>query len=346
MIVVFVVDTSPSMGEPIQNVHSSNNKPGFKSKSSSVHVGMSRLDLAKMTVESLTKMMERRVHDHNLQVQTADDASPFKSLHNLGFGFAANDQFLLLSTGCQHSSQSTSMACGAGGRLLVSFGPNEKRNDVNSDHAHAKMHTQKIEFEQELKRLKATEWKKGEESFPEDGGGASGLNAALSTGLQLLSRHRLQNRFTENFGLGRLPSNAIMTPTVGATGGVGGMQQATSALQPACLILLTDGDCLRKLPSEGGGSLQLQFGNIPLREFYQERKFFYGSFLVFISTSQILNCRFVSCLQLFVGTNESFVLGLVLRETNLILLSELSVMSRADATLLFDLSRIYHRSQT
>ncbi len=58
-------------------------------------------------------------------------------------------------------------------------------------------------------------------------------------------------------------------------GGGGGVQQAVNALQPACLILLTDGDCLRKLPSEGGGSLQLQFGNIPLREFYRERKSFF-----------------------------------------------------------------------
>jgi hypothetical protein len=103
------------------------------------------------------------------------------------------------------------------------------------------------------------------------------LNAALSTGLQLLSRHRLQDRRTENFGQGRLPSPSILVQNTGggSGGGGGGVQQAVNALQPACLILLTDGDCLRKLPSEGGGSLQLQFGNIPLREFYRERKSFF-----------------------------------------------------------------------
>jgi len=262
MIVVFVVDTSPSMGEPLKDSTTTNNEE--KSP-----MGMSRLDLAKMTCESLSKMMERRVHDHNLKVQT--DTSPFKSLHNLGFGYTQNDHFLLLSTGCQHNSQSTSMACGAGGRLLVGFGPNEKANDPNAaDYMHLQMHGQKHEFDRELKRLKATEWKKGESSFPEDGGGANGLNEALSAGLQLLSRHRLQSRCTENFGLGRLPSNANLAPNING----GGLQQASSALQPACLILLTDGDSLRKLPSEGGGSLQLQFGNIPLREFYRERKYF------------------------------------------------------------------------
>ena len=45
---------------------------------------------------------------------------------------------------------------------------------------------------------------------------------------------------------------------------------ATYALQPACLVLLTDGECLKKPPSEGGGNLQLQFGNAPLRDFYRE----------------------------------------------------------------------------
>lgn len=255
MIVVFVVDTSPSMGEPLK---------GTSYKVGDAPVGISRLDLAKMTVESLTKMMDRRVHDHNLKLQS--DKSPLKSLHNMGFGYSANDQFLLLSTGCQHSTQSNSAACGAGGRLLVGFGPSDNSNNLNAhDHTHSQFHS-------ELKRLVETKWKKNEESFPEDGGGAKGLNTALSTGLQMLSRNRLQNRRTENFGQGRLPSNAMLVPNTG--GGAGGnVHQASNALQSACLVLLTDGDCLTKLPSEGGGSLQLQFGNIPLREFYRERKF-------------------------------------------------------------------------
>ncbi len=277
MIVVFVVDTSPSMGKPLKDT-STNNSLGSDAPTSPSPIGMSRLDLAKMTVESLVKMMERRVHDHNLKLQS--DTSPFKSLHNLGFGYSPSDQFLLLSTGCQHSSQTNSAACGAGGRLLVGFGPKDHRNDPNAsvaDQMHSQLYTQKNEFEHQLKRLKATDWEKGEESFPDDGGGAKGLNSALSTGLQLLSRHRLQDRRTENFGQGRLPSCSILVPSIGGPGGsgaTGGTQQATNALQPACLILLTDGDCLRKLPAEGGGSLQLQFGTLPLREFYREREFF------------------------------------------------------------------------
>jgi hypothetical protein len=61
--------------------------------------------------------------------------------------------------------------------------------------------------------------------------------------------------------MGRLPSPAVLNPSGGP---------AMHALQPACLILITDGACLRAPPTEGGGSLQLQYGNMPLREFYQE----------------------------------------------------------------------------
>ena len=45
---------------------------------------------------------------------------------------------------------------------------------------------------------------------------------------------------------------------------------ATSALQPACLIVLTDGACLRNSEKQGGGPIQLHYGLQPLREFYQE----------------------------------------------------------------------------
>ena len=121
--------------------------------------------------------------------------------------------------------------------------------------------------------------------FPEDGGGAIGLNIALSTGFQLLSRHRLRHRSTENFGMGRLPSPTMTSPAAkerggnpgagGGPGGAAGMMETnpggvSHALQPATLILLTDGECLTRPKHEGGGSLQLQFGNMPLREFYSE----------------------------------------------------------------------------
>ena len=51
--------------------------------------------------------------------------------------------------------------------------------------------------------------------------------------------------------MGRLPNPAMITQ---------GGAFAAHALQPACLILLTDGACLRKSPAEGGGALQLQYG--------------------------------------------------------------------------------------
>lgn len=78
--------------------------------------------------------------------------------------------------------------------------------------------------------------------------------------------------------MGRLPCSAILAPTTGGGAGgtnkaVGQLQQASNALQPACLILLTDGNCLRCPQSEGGGPLQLQLGGLPLREFYREREY-------------------------------------------------------------------------
>lgn len=116
-------------------------------------------------------------------------------------------------------------------------------------------------FQRELKGLHTSKWDASSgEPFPEDAGGAVGLNAALSAGLQLLSRYRLHSSCTENFGMGRLPNLAVQT----------GGSPATAALQPAVLILVTDGACLRHPVSAGGGSLQLQYGAQPLKEFYKE----------------------------------------------------------------------------
>lgn len=120
-------------------------------------------------------------------------------------------------------------------------------------------------FQRELKGLRAAQWDGGDSGnktpFPEDAGGALGLNAALSAGLQLLSRYRLQHRFTENYGMSRLPNIALSMPPNGTP--------ATAALQPACLVLVTDGACLRA-NAPGGGTLQLQYGSQLLREFYKE----------------------------------------------------------------------------
>lgn len=232
--------------------------------------GMSRLDLAKMTVEDMVRGLNRRVSEHNLLLQQQPELQ--KSLRNIGLGFSPNDEFLLLSTGRQHPQQAATAACGAGGRLLVGYGDHNDKAADNPNEQPGPHPSNANSFQRELKRLQATDWDaaKGKAvsqsntsvAFPEDGGGAVGLNAALSAGLQLLSRYRLSFRSTENYGMGRLPSSAVLNPSGG-----GG---AIHALQPACLILITDGECLQSPPDEGGGSLQLQYGNLPLREFYQE----------------------------------------------------------------------------
>ena len=257
MIVVFVIDTSPSMSQRLV---------GSKIQ------GMSRLDLAKMAVESLTKGLNKRISEHNNQLHQLPQSTQ-QSMHNIGLGYCHQDQFLLLSTSRQGNDQLSTAACGAGGRLLAGFGDYlhqslENTGDYNNSH----QSRQQGSFEKELKKLQATVWHREFEvssvahpqttPFPEDGGGAAGLNAALSHGLALMSRYRLQNRNTENFGMGRLTSPSMLAPNGGGN--------AMNALQPACLVLITDGECLRKSPSEGGGSLQLQLSNLPLREFYHE----------------------------------------------------------------------------
>ena len=267
MIVVFVVDTSPSMKKPLM-------VEGGSSQRRSAGSGMSRLDLAKMIVEDLTKGLNRRVNEHNSRLQQQTPLQQ-KASRNLGLGFIPNDEFLLLSTGRQHTQQPATAACGAGGRLLVGYGTDHLDHAMDHPNEQPSSHHSNVDsFQRELKKLQATEWDPNSEpkqsnakgpnhhhGFPDDGGGAKGLNIALSSGLQLLSRYRLSYRSTENFGMGRLPSPAILNPSGG---------QAANALQPACLVLITDGVCLRVPPSEGGGSLQLQYGNMPLKEFYQE----------------------------------------------------------------------------
>lgn len=263
MIIVFVVDTSPSMAKPLVPVDDSENHRMAEN-------GMSRLDLAKMTIEDVVRGLNKRVAEHNVQLQQQPEL--LQNLRNIGLGFSPNDEFLLLSTGRQHPQQSATAACGAGGRLLVGYGDHNDQS-LESAMDHPVLHPSNANsFQRELKKLQASDWQPGKSKpgsqpkvlvpFPEDGGGAVGLNAALSAGLQLLSRYRLSFRTTENYGMGRLPSTAVLNP--------GGGGAAVNALQPACLILITDGVCLRSTPSEGGGKLELQYGNMPLREFYQE----------------------------------------------------------------------------
>lgn len=282
MIVVFVVDTSPSMGKPL----------GESAEDNTNGNSMSRLDLSKMAVEEVVRRLKKRVHEHNSQLQQLSPKLQ-ESFRNIGLGFTQKDEYLLLSTAPQHTSHPGTSICGAGGRLLVGFGGDHYAGNslmASGEGAHGNNGSSTMEqpsvspfqqhpqhgidsFQRELKRLKAAEWtspsplssgnqrQNRPNKFPEEAGGATGLNAALSAGLQMMSRYRLKFKATENFGMGRLPSSAILNPTIGGA--------STHALQPACLIMITDGTCLKVPPSEGGGPLKLNSSTL-LRDFYQE----------------------------------------------------------------------------
>ena len=240
-----------------------------------------------MAVEDLSRQLRRRQTQHVKLLHEEPSAETQRSYVNLGLGAAHPDQLLLLSTARQFPETS---ACAAGGRLLVGFGTTSIMTSLDPNHQQQQQQQQYSEssqgilegdaaataaaaslddqhmmesFHHRLKGLRAASWDSNSgKPFPEEAGGASGLNGALSAGLQLLSRYRLHSRFTENFGMGRLPNPSIMTGQAGTP--------ATSALQPACLVVLTDGACLRQPPKLGGGALQLQYGAQPLREFYTE----------------------------------------------------------------------------
>lgn len=218
MIVVFVVDTSPSMGRPAVG-----------------DSGLSRLDVAKIAVEDFHRQWWRRV-------RAVASGSFSTSLGQQQPQTA--DQFLLLSSSRQHPETA---ACAAGGRLLVGFhvvssiesqpqqqqrpSQQQQQQQEGQHHDPAQQHAQQSAeaFQRELKGLKVGIVADPNKPWPEEAGGAAGLNAALSAGLELLSRYRLQNRQTENFGMGRLPNTAI--PTLNGS-------PSTAALLPACLVLV------------------------------------------------------------------------------------------------------------
>ena len=290
MIVVFVVDTSPSLAAPSST---STNHDG----SGGAAAGLTKLDVAKMSVENLARNMDKRILEHNRSVLLASaKAASTKQQVDVG-RLEQFDEFLLLSSSLQPDILSSDKnvpsmeavaeaaeahaSCGAGGRLLV--------GSVEDDRGSLSMMEgiphppDRSDFEHELKRLRTAtipppDPKSGKKKFPEWAGGAHGLNAALSHGLGLLSRYRLtRGRIVEHFGMGRLPwtehQMAKLSNKQQQGSGAGEDVNAgkyDSPLQPACLILLTDGECLRLPPDEGGGGLSLRFGNMPLREFYRE----------------------------------------------------------------------------
>jgi integrator complex subunit 6 len=254
MIVVFVIDTSPSMGTHIGDS------------------GMSRLDVAKMATEEIVKGLKRRLQVHNSEMQQSPPKVQ-ESFRNIGLGFMPKDDLLLLSTARQYTSHPSTAACAAGGRLLVGFDYLTNENNVNGNNTSSAVEQQYPHgidaFQRELKNLKASDWtpptrqqqQMGKKvMFPEDGGGIVGLNAALSAGLNMMSRYRLRYRTTENYAMGRLPSPAVLNPSTGGT--------SLHALQPACLVLITDAECLR-VSEPGGGALELSSNSL-LKESYHE----------------------------------------------------------------------------
>ena len=298
---------------------------------------LSRLDVAKMVVEDFHRQWRklRQKQIQSLLSQPPAGGSNFlgtlgqvpttsaatTTTHSSQGPQQLQDQFLLLSTSRQHSDRTAT--CAGGGRLLVGYyhpqqqppGLDGTPSPLSPPVASVDIATIAMEtFHRELKQLKvatipntttaaannsssnnnkdasATTWN-------EAWGGAAGLNVALSTGLELISRYRLQNKHTEHFGMGRLPnnninmvlpsSNASVTSSSSTSTSSNNVQSvvsqqqpqnsntiiigpASSALQPACLIVLTDGACLRSSEKQGGGSIQLHYGLQPLREFYQE----------------------------------------------------------------------------
>ena len=248
MIVVFVVDTSPGMALP--------------ASSSASAKGLSKLDVSKMCIESTARLLDKRIIDHNRSVFT--QRARIQEVGRL----ERFDEYLLLSTSLQKHSGSSVEAhssCGAGGRLLV--GSVEENGQTNDPTLHP---PDRATFDQELKRLNAAQIDESEK-FPDWAGGAVGLSTALSHGLGLLSRYRLtRGRIVENFGMGRLPWADHQMARMQKMTDDGQHETVSSPLQPACLVLLTDGNCLNLPPDKGGGPLSLRFGNMPLREFYRE----------------------------------------------------------------------------
>jgi integrator complex subunit 6 len=221
MIVVFVIDTGASMATPVVGTS-----------------GMSRLDIAKMATEEIVKQLKKRLQTHNSELQQSPPKVQ-ESFHNIGLGFMPKDDLLLLSTGRQYTSHASTAACAAGGRLLVGFDnvTNENNSSGNNTTGNAmeQQYPHGVDvFQRELKNLKASDPPTKQQ---QQEGTVAGLNAALSAGLNMMSRYRLRYRTTENYAMGRLPSPAVLNPSTGGA--------SLNALQPACLVLITDGECLR-----------------------------------------------------------------------------------------------------
>ena len=112
MIIVFVVDTSPSMSRPVAMTEGG--ASGGRS--------LTRLDLAKMAVEDLSRRLRKGLA---VNLNLPADPAMARSLANMGQAGAFvpyQDSLLLLSTSSQFPDTAT---CAAGGRLLIGFAPDD-----------------------------------------------------------------------------------------------------------------------------------------------------------------------------------------------------------------------------
>lgn len=177
--------------------------------------GISRLDLAKMAVEDFIRQWRKMRSEHTrLLGRYATEKQ--RCVMNLGQYTSTSDQFFLLST----ARQNAEAACASASRFTEN---QQQQSDVLGQQ---QQHERIESFQRELKGLQVI---RSNPESAEDINYATGLNAALSGGLQLLSRYRLNNSQTENFGMGRLPNCAVQT----ANG-----SPASAALQTACLVLV------------------------------------------------------------------------------------------------------------
>jgi hypothetical protein len=121
-----------------------------------------------------------------------------------------------------------------------------------------------MEASNELKSLQATS---GilllEHPSPPGNGRVAAADSVRSVGgLELLRPLPLakSNSRKRNFGMGRLPSVRHYNDQ---------RESTTAALQPTCLVLITDGACfLRPNPEMLGGPLKLQYGAQPLKDLH------------------------------------------------------------------------------
>jgi len=196
---------------------------------------LTRLDLSKQFIETLLKKINSRIAQTN-------KTRPLSNCKCHNFNHYYPDRFVLLTTEPTHLSknqqpmtppppfatyvnskkktyQSAGTAvdeeiCASCGKRLTNYKAYMQR--IKHNHA---------DFTKRLKNVQTAKPTPDNQNNP-----SHNLNQALSQGLKYLSEHRSTTRTDEGFGFGR--------PTLDS------YSNATSSA--ACLMLVTDGECLRQ----------------------------------------------------------------------------------------------------